>query len=110
MKYIYTLLLVAALWGCNKPPQFEPDPAFTLITFPNPSRELIRIVVKNDSRSPFSLQILDPKGKVVFEQHVPKGGQPTDYFVISVADFGTGAFHAALYKDGSVYTEKFMVL
>ncbi|MCF0074443.1 T9SS type A sorting domain-containing protein [Dyadobacter sp. CY261] len=109
MKYIYALLLVAALWGCNKPPQFEPDPTLTLAVYPNPGKNRIWIYVKNDTLSEFSLQILGPDGKIVFEWYVPEGN-PMNGFDIDPTQSGTGAYHAVLHKNGSVYTKKFMAL
>lgn len=109
MKYLYALLFTALFWSCNNPPEIKDEPVLTLVTYPNPSRELIRIYVKNDIRAQFTLQIFDPEGEVVYEGSVPEG-DPTNDFVISVTDFGTGAFHAVLRMNGSVYTKKFMVL
>lgn len=110
MKYIYAFLVVAALWGCNNPPEIDSEPAINVVVFPNPSRELVRVFVQNQTRSPFLLQIFDPNGKVFYEENVPGGGNSNPDFIISVLDHGTGAFHAAVHKDGSVYTQKFLIL
>ncbi|WP_353719355.1 T9SS type A sorting domain-containing protein [Dyadobacter sp. 676] len=95
--------------SCNNLPELKPEQALILTIYPNPGRERIWIYVKNDARSPFTLQIFDPEGKTIFEQEVPNG-DATNGFRIDPNDFGTGAFHAVLRMDGAVYTQKFMVL
>ncbi|WP_188930563.1 T9SS type A sorting domain-containing protein [Dyadobacter endophyticus] len=109
MKYLYALLLMALLGSCNNPPEVEPDPILTLVTYPNPAGKRIAFHVENDERAAFTLQIYDPKGKMVFEWQVPEG-DATQGFNLDPTEFGTGAFHAVLRKNGSVYTKKFMVI
>lgn len=109
MKYLYALLLTTFLWGCDNPPEFEPDPAITLVAYPNPAGKRVSFHIVNDERSPFTFQIFDPESKMIFERHVPEG-DATHSFQFDPIPFGTGAFHAVLRKNGSVYTKKFMVL
>ena len=109
MKYLYILFFATLFWGCNNPPEVDPDPVITLVPYPNPAGKRIYIHVENDELSPFTLQIFDPEGRIIFERNVPEGN-PTHSFYLEPAQFGTGAFHAVLRKNGSVYTKKFMVL
>ncbi|GGM94197.1 hypothetical protein GCM10010967_29250 [Dyadobacter beijingensis] len=109
MKYLYAFLFASLLWSCNNPPEIEPEPALTLVVYPNPTAERVRIHVENDALHEFTLQIFDTDGEAVFEQYVP-GGNPANSFDFDPTPFGTGAFHAVLRMNGSVYTKKFMIL
>lgn len=109
MKYLYALLFTTLFWSCNNPPEIEADSAITLVAYPNPAGKRISFHVENDALSEFTFQILDPKGKAIFDRNVP-AGDVTHSFELDPTDYGTGAFHAVLHINGSVYTKKFMVL
>jgi hypothetical protein len=109
MIRVFVLLFFLTLTACNDSPEPVRPPANVVVrVFPNPAQERIFIVLA-ESGSPYSVSVLNPKGKEIYNQDVPPSAIDSS-IEVNVNDEDPGFFFVVVKNGEQTYTTKILRL
>jgi hypothetical protein len=79
----------------------EPTEQYGIRVFPNPATDKLMLEAKMPVDEPFSIQMFDTQGRLMFHQMMPAGNS----WDVSLKDLPAGAYHLRIHFKGNVFAE-----